>query len=289
MFLGSRWFMSGFRRKDLRSLPPWLPAPITRSRSGQFRGSLCGADECASISSNPGHVHAFSMSRLKALLATLSESERAAAVDAFDARYGEMERALWCLSRHCRTALVERRPSPVLGELVWTVKSWWGVQGVRSETKAQMAEALLALEWSADAFEGPSMTPPEHASDLVGVLVARTQALGAPRREFSLASKVLHWLLPWRVPVYDAFVCRALRIPTSWDAAHAYRRVVREVYAAIPDVEAADRTWMGSVDPRSPLRAIDKWLWWVGGGNSDRAVVVRDPWRAVTRPGLDPH
>jgi hypothetical protein len=31
-------------------------------------------------------------------------------------------------------------------------------------------------------------------------------SLGVPRREYSLASKVLHWLMPWQVPVYDSFV-----------------------------------------------------------------------------------
>jgi hypothetical protein len=231
------------------------------------------------------------MNRIRSLLGTLSEAERALAIQAFDARYGEMERALWCLSKHCRTPLIENRPAPVLGELVWTVKSWWGVQGVRSETKGQMTDALLALDWARDAFEDEAEAPKLPASDvsdLVSALVARTQALGAPRREFSLASKVLHWLLPWRVPVYDAFVCRTLQIPTSWDAPDAYRRVVSEVYVAISEVAAADRTWMGSVEPRSPLRAIDKWLWWLGGGNAGRAVVVGDPWRAVKHLGLDP-
>jgi hypothetical protein len=171
------------------------------------------------------------------------------------------------------------------------VKSWWGVQGVHSQTKGQMAEALLRLDWSAATFDDQADVPKlprSYASNLVEALVAGSQALGAPRREFSLASKVLHWLLPWRVPVYDAFVCRALRVPTSWDAADSYRRVVSEIYSAIPDVAAADRTWMGSVEPRSPLRAIDKWLWWVGGGNAEHAVVVKDPWRTVRRLGLDP-
>lgn len=33
------------------------------------------------------------------------------------------------------------------------------------------------------------------------------------RREFSLASKVLHWLMPWRIPVYDSFVRGMLGVP----------------------------------------------------------------------------
>lgn len=231
------------------------------------------------------------VTRVHALLGTLSARDRAGAIHAFDARYGEMERALWCLSRHCRAPLIERRPSPVLEELVWTIKNWWGVQGVRSETRAQMAQALLALDWSADVFEHHSDRPQPDANkavDAVAALVAESQALGVPRREFSLASKVLHWLLPWQVPVYDAFVCRALRIPTSWDASAAYDRVVTEIYAALPEVAMTDSTWMGSVEPRSPLRAIDKWLWWLGGGSDESAVVVRDPWRVLKRLELDP-
>ena len=76
--------------------------------------------------------------------------------------------------------------------------------------------------------------------------------------------------------------------PTSWTPEDAYRRVVRETYAAIPEIAAADSPWMGSVEPRTPLRAIDKWLWWLGGGSDGAAVVVRDPWLVVKRLGLDP-
>ncbi|HEY2488364.1 MAG TPA: hypothetical protein VGI37_02585 [Streptosporangiaceae bacterium] len=45
--------------------------------------------------------------------------------------------------------------SPALETLVWTVKSWWGVQGVRSATRTQMARALAeSVTWSPDLF-GP--------------------------------------------------------------------------------------------------------------------------------------
>jgi hypothetical protein len=87
-------------------------------------------------------------------LAALPLAERAEAVRAFDARYGEMQRVLWCLSRHCRADLVNGSSSVVVGELVWTLKSWWGVMGVRAETRTLMAAALpLAVDWSAGLFE----------------------------------------------------------------------------------------------------------------------------------------
>src|SRR5262245_44375793 len=91
-------------------------------------------------------------SRGSTRLVTLSDTQRAGAVASFDAVYGEMERALWCLSQNCRSPLIEGHSAPVVEELVWTVKSWWGVQGVRLEAKAQMAGALASLRWSEELF-----------------------------------------------------------------------------------------------------------------------------------------
>ncbi len=62
------------------------------------------------------------------------DSQRAVAVSAFNARFGEMERVLWCLSLNSRAALLAGQNSPVLEALVWAIKSWRGVQRVRSET-----------------------------------------------------------------------------------------------------------------------------------------------------------
>lgn len=154
-------------------------------------------------------------------LTDYQDPERAVAVSMFDARFGEMEQVLWCLSVNSRPALLAGDSSPVLEALVWTVKSWWGVQGVRSETKALMARALAeSMTWSPELF-GPV---PEYGPDCAGFacgrvaeLVRRSMALGVPRREYSLASKVLHWVMPWRVPVYDSIVRGALGVPASWD------------------------------------------------------------------------
>ena len=161
-----------------------------------------------------------------------SDQELAEAVREFNIRYGEMERVLWCLSTHSRDSLLEHDEAPVLGELIWTIRSWWGVQGAPRETKSAMARALLTLEWSPDMFE-PLDTPPpgadDHAVELVATLVRQTIAMGPQRHEFSLASKVLHWLLPWRIPVYDSFVRRSLGIPEPSEACRvpeAYARFV---------------------------------------------------------------
>ena len=55
------------------------------------------------------------------------------------------------------------------------------------------------------------------ASDRVAKIVRRSMSMGVPRREYSLAFKVLHWLMPWRVPVYGSFVHGMLGVPASWD------------------------------------------------------------------------
>ncbi len=42
-----------------------------------------------------------------------------------------------------------------------------------------------------------------------------------------------------------------------------------------------DCDWLGGVEPRSPVRGLDKYLWWLGGGSAGTAAVVKDPWRVL--------
>lgn len=104
-------------------------------------------------------------------------AERAAAVSLFDARFGEMERVLWLLSVNSRPGLLAGESSPPLEALVWTVKSWWGVQGVRSQSKAQMARARAeSVSWSSDLFGpvagyGPDRAP--FACERVAGIISR--------------------------------------------------------------------------------------------------------------------
>lgn len=217
------------------------------------------------------------------MLADYTDAERSAAVATFDARYGEMEQVLWCLSVNSRPGLIAGESSPALEALVWTVKSWWGVQGVRSDTKAQMARALAeSATWSPDLFGQVPDFGPESAGfarEHVAELVSRSMSLGVPRREYSLASKVLHWLMPWRVPVYDSFVRGTLGVPASWDHPEAYRKVAEGIFAMARTM-TGDYAWIGSLEPSSPLRALDKLTWWVGGGSASPAAEVRDPWQS---------
>jgi len=219
------------------------------------------------------------------MLADYTDAERSASVAAFDARYGEMEQVLWCLSVNSRPGLLAGKSSPALETLVWTVKSWWGVQGLRSETKAQMARALAeSATWSPDLF-GQVPDDAGFARERVAGLVRRSMSLGVPRREYSLASKVLHWLMPWRVPVYDSFVRSTLGVPASWDHPEAYRKVAEGIFAMARTM-TGDHAGIGPLEPSSPLRALDKLTWWAGGGSTSQAAEVRDPWQVTRGLGL---
>ena len=216
-------------------------------------------------------------------LSTLTASQVAEAVSKYNNIYGEMDKALWCLSRHCRNSLLEGRDIEVVETLIWTVKSWWGIQGVRTETKTLMAQALARMEWSAELFDETT----EISENAVSFAHHRVSALvlELPRREFSLASKTLHWLLPWRIPVYDRSVRQSLGIskdpPNPFSA---YRETTQKLFSLARKFEAENPSWMGEIDPKSPLRALDKYLWSLGG---TQATVVRKPWKVVYQLGLD--
>jgi len=216
-------------------------------------------------------------------------SRPAEAVRAYNAVFGEMDRVLWRVSQECRSPLIEGRSSVVVETFVWTIKSWWGIQGVRSETKTQMAMALAELPWAAELFdEVPRVRDDAEtfAVERVSDLVSKTGKHGALRREFSLASKALHWLLPWRIPVYDSFVRKQLGVPTGWDHPAAYSEIVQGMFRLARKVESKDTTLLYDIGPRSPLRVLDKWLWWRGGGEAGAAAVVKDPWRVVRQLGI---
>lgn len=225
------------------------------------------------------------------MLTNANPKDGTEAVNAFNRMYGQMDSALWCLSCHCRADLLAGTTSQRVEALVWTVKSWWGVQGVRSETKGQMAQALARMRWTPDAFDR-AITDGQHpavvAESLVTTLVDDTIKLGGARREFSLASKVLHWLSPWRVPVYDSFVRGQVGVPTSWDHPEAYRSVARGLFKMLGECGTWPGSWLGEIDPRSPLRALDKYLWWSAGGSQGTAALVKRPNDVLYRLGINP-
>lgn len=219
----------------------------------------------------------------------MSRPDRIEAINAYNARYGEMDSVLWCLSRHCRATLLKGQSNRVVEELVWTVKSWWGIQGVERATRERMAQALATMPWSEEMFEEASQTDEtaaKFASVFIKLLVTKSQSLGVPRREVSLASKVLHWLLPWHIPVFDNYVRESLGVSAGVDPYLNYHLVATKLFQAVQDLEDEDTAWLGGIEPRTPLRALDKCLWWLGGGSAGTALVAKEPWSIINRLGL---
>ena len=221
---------------------------------------------------------------------TVTTYEAKRGVETFNSRYAEMERALWCLSRAAVESLTASQPAQVIDELVWTIKSWWGIQGVRKETKSAAAQALIDLRLDRDLLKPASRLDPNGvkvAVDLVSRFVDGMMRLGVSRREWSLASKTLHWLMPWRVPVYDSFVKKSLCISVNAEHKSAYWSIVRAEFEAAQRLLQESDDWLGDIEPRSPFRALDKYLWWSAGGDADTATVVKDPWRVIRMLGIE--
>jgi hypothetical protein len=223
------------------------------------------------------------------LAASVNAADVAPAVQAFDRTFREMEQVAWRLSRECRTELLGGDATLYLEELVWLVKKWMGIQGVVPSIKRIAAIALKSLPWTPATFEpnvAYSADDERDARERVAKLVKKMLDGGAGREEYSLASKALHWLTPWRIPVYDRFVRDTIGV--TGRAEYAYDEIVRWEYAVARRLLSESTDWIGDADPRSPLRAIDKYLWWKGGGSSGTAFVTPDAWAAVRHLGLGP-
>ena len=128
----------------------------------------------------------------------------------------------------------------------------------------------------------------DFATELVGKVVASTKELsGSGRREYSWMSKTVHWLLPWRVPAFDKNVRDYLGVPKGWDnPERVYGEVARRTFALARE-EPPEPAWAGPLEPCALLRALDKWLWWDGGGKNSPVYVNPDPWRVVRELGLE--
>lgn len=211
------------------------------------------------------------------------------AVDAFNRRFGRMDKVVWTISNATQSCLLANSQPELTAEFVWLIRSWMGVQGPSHAVKTIAASVLHEMKWRPSDFEPVSDYSPaalSHAVQLVHGFATRMKQAGAPRYEFSLASKVLHWLCPWRIPVYDSYVREVVAVPQSAHPKDAYQQIAQWEYGAAAILMAQDSAWLGDLEPRSPLHAIDKYLWWSGGGDQGNAVVVKDPERILRRLGL---
>lgn len=213
-------------------------------------------------------------------------------VEAYNARFGAMDPAMWALSKFVQASLLRGENNPALEDLVWTVRKWWGVSGQGREIAPLMAKAISGMNWSSAMFDTNTLginDPARFAIDRVSDLVQRMKEIDVPRNEFSWASKVLHLLMPWRVPPYDSFVRESLNISKDPDKLKAmefaYQKIVKWHLQNAERLMAQGSDWIGKFEPKSPLRALDKYLWWNGGGEDTKSYIEKDPWK-ICRPYL---
>jgi hypothetical protein len=215
-----------------------------------------------------------------------SHQEVKAQVSLYNGRYGRMDVALWNLALQARSSLLAG--SSVDAEvLAWTLVHWWGIQGLDERFRRIAGRALLNLGLAEQMFVDsfPADDNACGAVTLVLQLLDTFRRHGHPRREISLSSKVLHWLLPWRIAPYDSYVRKALDL-SEGDPKAVLASIEEWHYQAAMHLLSSDVPWRGEIPPDSPLRALDKYLWMIGGGSIGSARVEPDPESFIKRVRL---
>jgi hypothetical protein len=194
-----------------------------------------------------------------------SSSEVARAVDEFNGKFSCGEGKLWN-SAQCAWQSLQSSPSgpdpAPLNEFVWAVKTWGRIRGVREDEKSLVAKALVGMQGQLVTLKGKLFAHTEDriAVQLVQYLVDGICRQGIKSEHYSWASKILHWLLPDHIPVYDEVVRRVLGVRHKKPSL-AYQMIAQWEYTCVNQLES---TVVGQTLPRTLLRAIDKYLWWVG-------------------------
>ncbi len=199
-------------------------------------------------------------------------------VEEFDSSYwcSSTEAVLWSSACAVRQQLLQGEDSRLFG-FVCSVRDGWNVRGASDSTCAIAAAVLKSMPWSpedfSDVFDETGRSE-EYALRTVSEVLSELERRGAARQERSLTTKMLHWLMPWRIPVYDSFVCKGLRTDSS-SFEVSYPDLVKWEYATARELVPAKRDWIGPNEPRSPLRALDKYMWWENGGRESAANMDR--------------
>ena len=191
----------------------------------------------------------------------------------YDQAFGHVDTEFWAWSQRIRESLLAHDATQDVRDFVWAIKSKWGIQGVRTETGPVAASVLASLDWEPEWFElswGYTEEDERFAISTVAHYVSEMQNQGVPRREFSYASKVLHWVMPARIPLYDSAVRGFLGIPQAWAPRKALKAITGWEFAAARNLLAGGNDWLGESEPATALRALDKYLWWEGAGKESQ-------------------
>ena len=179
----------------------------------------------------------------------------AEAVRDYNQKCYEADMKLWECRRELSNASAEG--------FVWAVRNWGQIQGTPGSTKAQMARALLRMELAlpGDTSEAFDIQTAQLAVRRVKELMDLSQECGIETRQFSWSSKILHWIFPGQIPIYDSKVRGLLGITViKGKEEHAYGRIVEWEYKAAQALLPFRNDVVGEVQLTTLLRAIDKYL-----------------------------
>jgi hypothetical protein len=206
-----------------------------------------------------------------------SAQEIIRAVQEHDDKYKHKEKEIWNVAQNARTILLQKasleEKKEVSKEYVWEIKKWGRIQGVTLGEKEPMARALLDLSLNDRPFDPEKMSEVEvnSAVALVDDLVSKARARGVQNDHYSWVSKILHWLFPHQIPVYDETGRRFLGIAKVKKP--AYHSIVLWTYKTARELLPwREQVQAVSCIPKSLLRAIDNYFWWHGSGKSSKAT-----------------
>jgi len=193
------------------------------------------------------------------------------AVDAYNRRFGGDDQRVWVAVPRVREVLIQGSYSEVLSDFVWQVRRWGRIQGPSSDERKPMATALLELDWSSLDFNGEAFmaSDEEKALSYLRDLVDASLSKGVRKRHWSWASKVLHWIVPTKLPVYDLLVRKHLGLG-SIEGPPAHSAIIRWEYEAARRLLPHRALVVGPAEPNALLRALDKYLWWTNGGEQSK-------------------
>jgi hypothetical protein len=179
---------------------------------------------------------------------------------------------------------------PVLEKLVSTVRTWCPVRAPAATDPYMAAAITKALGWSPDAFRP-------------------TSAFGSKRWISPSSWSTGLWPAPWncravggestrgrrrRCTGFCRGVCQLSTRMCGIISVYQRAETTNGHTARWPEGSSRWRgrslqkpAWAGPLEPRTPLRALDKWLWWDGGGKDSHVYMDPDPWRVVRELNLN--
>ncbi len=191
------------------------------------------------------------------------------AVDAYndDPDCGAEDERCWVKTARARELVLGLSYSPdtprEIAAYAEEIRMWGSIQGVSRDDYPRAAVVLWkdpVRKRIRELKQHTIMTAP--LNDVVGLEEALVQGMvgaGIPKTHYSWASKMLHFLLPATMPVYDSYVREYLETTQGIDA---YRVIASRAKECAKELAPHEEKIVGTREPRTLLRAIDKFYWW---------------------------